>query len=532
MNERRKVPCFGTSFPPCDNGLTRFVRGVVGLQSVIQLRENIALPLRLLGGLAAVLSLAPLTMVAQLAPAGKSPQLIAPTLVLVGGTVIDVSSWGHSAEDIHDAVIYIRDGRIAAVGPRAALPIPKGARVIDCTGKFLIPGLVDGFAGMNSQGQANANLYMGITNVVASADSERGRIDFHASPTPHLYPVDSIGSTDDWNLLIGRPEWAQKLHNPGGHSIELSPQDTERQLADTARLGTRVLWLGHNLTAANTQWIIEHAHQIGLVTYGELVATPYRVAIQADVDALLHMGRYELGVIPDELQMPLVDDPEGAANRTAYGYAERIPPTDLHLRDYAKFLAAHRTALMPTFSEFYLRLPGHRNLWLEPAARALDPRNLSGLTDPKTGELLYPQAAWVHRLPAITQRWMEDSLRRKADQDADHLWAINQTIFEAFPHYLAGSGSPAQGTMPGISLHSELEMLVRLGLSPREAIAAATNNYAEQFHWYELGLIAPGRRADIVILDGDPTVNIWNVRLINTVLLDGNPLDREALLKR
>lgn len=482
--------------------------------------------------LAAVCALLPMSGFSQAAGAGKPVPPPPPTLVLVGGTVVDLTAWGHSAEDIRDAVVFIRDGRITAIGPRLALPIPRGAHVIDCTGKYLIPGLVDGFAGMNSQGQANANLAMGVTTVVASGDAERGHVDMHANPSPHIYLLDSIGTTDDWSLLIGRPEWQQKLRDVAGHSVELSPQDTERQLADTARLGTRVLWLGHNLTAAHTQWIIEHAHQLGLATYGEFVATPYRVGIQADVDALLHMGRYELGVIPDELQKPLVEDPEGPASKTAAGYAERIPPTDPHVQSYARFLASHRTALMPTFSMYYLRLPGHRNLWLEPAARALDPSTLSGMTDPKTGELLYPESTWVHKLPAITQRWMEDNLRKKADTQAERLWALNQTIFEAFPHYLAASGAPAQGTMPGISLHTELEMLVRLGLSPREAIAAATSNYAEQFHWSELGLLAPGRRADILVLDGDPTVNIWNARRINTVILDGNPLDRDALMKR
>ena len=121
--------------------------------------------------------------------------------MLAGGTVIDVTEWGHSANDIQDAVVYIRDGRILAIGPRASLPIPKGSRVIDCTGKYLIPGLIDGFAGMNSQGQASANLYMGVTTVVASQDDRRGLIDQHANPTPHLYLLDSIGSTDDYSLL-------------------------------------------------------------------------------------------------------------------------------------------------------------------------------------------------------------------------------------------------------------------------------------------------------------------------------------------
>ena len=82
-------------------------------------------------------------------------------LVLAGGTVVDVTDWGHSAKDMPDAIVIVRDGRITDVGSRMAVSIPKGARVIDCTGKFLIPGLVDGFAGMNSQGQANANLYHG-----------------------------------------------------------------------------------------------------------------------------------------------------------------------------------------------------------------------------------------------------------------------------------------------------------------------------------------------------------------------------------
>ena len=87
------------------------------------------------------------------------------------------------------------------------------------------------------------------------------------------------------------------------------------------------------------------------------------------------------------------------------------------------------------------------------------------------------------------------------------------------------------GTMPGISLHTELEMLVRIGLSPREALAAATNNFSIQFGWNELGQIAPGRRADILVLDADPTASIWNARRISTMLLEGNIVDRDSLLK-
>jgi hypothetical protein len=302
-------------------------------------------------------------------------------------------------------------------------------------------------------------------------------------------------------------------------------------LTDTARLGTRVIWLGGNLTAANSQWIITHAHQMGLVTYGEFVATPFLVAIEAGVDALLHMGRYELGVVPDELQRPLADDPTGPSATTAFDYAQHLPPTDVHLRTYAKFLATHHAALMPTFSLYFLNLPGHRNLWTEPAAAILDPAEMWQPPNRTTGERDYSLSPWTRHLPGSAQRWMEEGQRKKADQAAMRLWQINETIFAAYPHYLAASAAPVEGTMPGISMHTELELLVRLGLSPREALAAATNNYALQFGWTELGQIAPGRRADILVLDSDPTVSIWNARRISTLIMDGNIVDREALLK-
>jgi hypothetical protein len=330
-------------------------------------------------------------------------------------------------------------------------------------------------------------------------------------------------------LLASKPEWAARLKETNVPA-ELSPEDTLKQLNETAKLGTRVLWLGHNLTAANTQWIIARAHQIGLVTYGEFVSTPYNVGIEAGVDVLLHMSRYELGVIPDELQRPLVDSSEGPAANTAYDYSERLPPTDLHLKNYAKTIAKHHAALMPTFSLYFLRLPDHRDLWKEPAAAVLDPKMMFEPSNPATGEMDYPIPNWARRMPGAVQRFEEEGLRKKADQSAMRLWRINETIFSAYPHYLAGSGASVFGTMAGISLHTELEMLVRLGLSSREALAAATNNYSIQFGWNELGQVAPGRRGDILVVDGDPTVSIWNARRISGLIVDGNVIDRDALL--
>lgn len=451
------------------------------------------------------------------------------TLVLTGGTVVDVSNWGDSARDLHNAVVIVSNGRITDVGAAGEVPLPKGAQIVDCTGKFIIPGLVDGYAGMNSQAQANANLYMGVTTVVARADAERGYIDFGAHPSPHIYPIDSVGVTDDWSLLARRPEWVGKLRE-GIRPVELSPEDTARQISESAQTGTRVLLIGPVVTAANTQWIVSRAHDLHLATYGDFVATPDRVGDEAGVDVLLHMNRYILGVVPTELQTPLVDDPLGPSAVTALDYSQRVPPTDARLRGYAHFLGTHHAALLPTFSLHYAELPDHRNLWQEPAAALLDHDRMFEPTNPATGDMNYPLPPWSRHMPATAQRWMEADQQKKADQAALRLWHINETIFSGFPHYLAGSGADAEGTMPGISLHTELELMVRLGLSPREALATATNNYALQFGWNELGEIAPGRRADILVIDGDPTLNVWNARKISVLIEDGNIVDRDELL--
>ena len=170
---------------------------------------------------------------------------------------------------------------------------------------------------------------------------------------------------------------------------------------------------------------------------------------------------------------------------------------------------------MPTLSLAYLVLPDHRNLWKEPAAAILNPKDLHEPPDPPTGEAKFPSH--------------EERDRRMAR--AAHSWSINHTLQAVHPPYLAGSGASALGTMPGISMHTELELLVRLGLAPREALAAATSNYAERFGWHELGLVEAGRRADLLILAADPTVDISNTRKIHSVILDGAVLDRAALLK-
>ncbi len=189
-----------------------------------------------------------------------------------------------------------------------------------------------------------------------------------------------------------------------------------------------------------------------------------------------------------------MDDPEGSAASAAYDYSERLPPMDPHIRNYAKSLASHKVALMPTFSIYYQRLPEHRNLWQEPAAVLLILRMFSAGQEDRRW-LRYPLGVEQQASAGVDTTLDGRQPAQEVRPGGDAAVAHQPGMSAAHPHYLAASGAPAMGTMPGISMHTELEMLVRLGLSAREAVAAATNNYALQLGWTELGQIAPGRRA-------------------------------------
>ena len=81
-------------------------------------------------------------------------------IALMGGRLIDLSNSGHGAHDIPNAIVVLRAGKIEAAGPAALVKVPRDAKTIDYSGTYILPGLIDGFAGLNSQAQANAWLYM------------------------------------------------------------------------------------------------------------------------------------------------------------------------------------------------------------------------------------------------------------------------------------------------------------------------------------------------------------------------------------
>jgi hypothetical protein len=98
---------------------------------------------------------------------------------------------------------------------------------------------------------------------------------------------------------------------------------------------------------------------------------------------------------------------------------------------------------------------------------------------------------------------------------------------------LAGTDAPLAYVHPGISLHDELALLVRAGLTPMQALQSATREPAAYLGALDsLGTIQPGKLADLVLLDADPLADIRNTRRIHRVIANGRVVDRAALLRR
>ena len=442
---------------------------------------------------------------------GQSP---APArLALVGGTVVDVSAFGTSSNDLRDATVIVEGGRIAAVGPRASTRIPSATTVIDISGKFLVPGFTDVFATLNNQAYANAFLYMGVTSIVGLDEpgGRRGPLFTAAAPSPRVYKFEAIEGYDD----TGVTPPPRTIHELMTRGRKMTPAELTAQVDAFATSGVKVLLLHYPLAPDQIQAVAAHARARGIATIGELGATTYQAAMAAGVMAFVHTSRYSLELAPPDLRAQVADAPFGPPRVPYYEYLSKVPLDDPNLAAYAAALARSGVGLIPTLSLNYLDLPGHRNPWREPAAALLDPADIHLPADRRTGTRPPPANGTSEGFPPGA---------------TEHLTLIESRYCKAGVHYLAGSGTDAFGTMPGISLHTELELLVKACLTPRQALAAATANVGAIFGWRNIGEVRPGYNADLVVLGADPTRDVTNLKRIDQVVLAGTLLDRGALL--
>ncbi len=447
-------------------------------------------------------------------------------LALIGGTIIDVSHYGTSHQDIDNSVVILDRDRIVAVGKQDDTIIPKEAIRVDTRGKFLIPGLIDGFGAVKTQGFANAWLYNGITTVsVNTSDTRRGLHVFHGDPTPRIVVCEVVdGYSANGYEVDGDSSGELPRDNPRLTGTRLTNGQLTRRLEAVAASGKRTILIHYATWPDQVDWIVHEARRLGLSTYGELGWTNYAYASRAGVQVFIHSQRYLSSLAPDDLFEDYGDDPFGSGAQPALDYVAEMQSTAPEVKHLAVMFSKYNTALMPNVVMHHFAAGiVTSDPWVARSAKLIRPEEIHRPIDPAVG------------LPnlASDETRTDQSLRfaRRTEQ-SNAYDAKNRVLAREGVHFLAASGASAFGVLPGSGDVDEvISMQDNLGMTPREALATASGNYSESMGWNDVGRIDVGRFADILVLGSDPRENVAAIADIEILFVGGRKIDRQALLR-
>ena len=440
-------------------------------------------------------------------------------IAIVGATLVDVSGYGRSTNDIEDSVVVIEAGKIVAAGSAALIAVPSGATRIDAHGEFLVPGLIDGFGALRTPTFGKAYLYDGVTTVYVATVLPNGggdgelKVARDASPGPRLFlGAPMTGYSEQGADPSDKPMLDHRLHDQ-----RLSNQQLIARVDQLADQGFRGVTISYDVWPDQLDVIVAESKRRGMATLAEPAFTTYPYAIHAGVGALLRNDHYLLELAPPAVLLDRAD------NLSAGSAASRaictVDPTSSGVADFGAQLAKSSTALMPTLSmEATADALDVPNPWSAPSASVIKAADLDDPVDRATGE-----SAFLASLNADRRKRVRDC--------AWHKQAFDARLYQLGAKYLAGSSATSYGIMPGSGLHLELTLLHRIGLSPREAIAAATSNFADIYGWSDIGRIEPGRAADVLILNADPRSDLAALEHIDRIVFRGAVLDRKSLLE-
>lgn len=250
-----------------------------------------------------------------------------------------------------------------------------------------------------------------------------------------------------------------------------------------------------------------------MATIGELGNSTYAEGNAIGLDAFVHTTRYSLDAAPRDMAAAVAAEPfSDNLESPKWRYYRWLAGADLEspaVTQNAQRLGRGPAVLIPTLSLLYLDMSEHENPWSWPTAGWISPADVNAPANADTGEHDY-----------------DDARARAYAEVARRVIELERLNHAAGARYVAGSATDVWGTMPGISLHTELELLTRIGLDPREALAAATTNPALTFGFEGIGVIEPGGRADLVVLDSDPTLDLRAARTPYLVVSAGQLIRR------
>ncbi len=396
--------------------------------------------------------------------------------------------------------VLVRGNRIEAVGPARTLSPPEGAETVDGRGRTLLPGLFD----MHTHLSSNSGGLLAIASGVTSARDLANQM---ASLRERIAAWES-------GRLIG-PRVFRSAMIDGRHALagptELLVGSREEAIAAVERAaanGYPAIKLYSSLDPALVPVLIEEAHRRGLRVGGHVPAgMTMAEAIRAGFDEINHANFWMLGLMGPEVtartNTPL--------RLTAIG--ERGRDIDLNAAEVRELVALVRergTILDPTLSVF------HDTLAAEPGRPA---PSLAAVADRMPATIVRASSSGGAAADAASLARNRESLAR--------LGQMFLLMHRAGATMVAGT----DGT-PGLALPRELELYVEAGLTPVEALHLATLGAARVAGVGEqLGAIEPGRLADLVLVEGDPTRRIGDLRNTLFVVKDGVLFDPDALFR-
>jgi imidazolonepropionase-like amidohydrolase len=372
---------------------------------------------------------------------------------------------------IRSTNVIVSDGMIRAVG--VDLEIPGSAQVIDGTGKTLLPGFFD------------AHVHLGVMNVEQFL---KDALDFGVTTELEMWGSESSlalrkkmaggGFTDLADLRTAGTGITVPRGHPtqmGGPRIPtLAPDDDVQAFVD-ARI------------AEGADYIkIIYEHAFPTLTKQQL----------HDVVAAAHR-RNKLAVVHVSTQAEARDAIAAGADGLVHIFADSRPDPG-----FAELAAKHHIFVVPTLSVLEAVTNGSKPWWQgQEWSRFITP-SMKGLLERKFPPGFGAKLKFEHAQTAVA------------------------ALYRARVPILAGTDAPAPGLAHGLSLHRELELLVNSGLTPSAALAAATSEPARAFGFHDRGRIAPGMRADLVLVKGDPTADIRVTRDIVGIWKEGFPHPR------
>ncbi|MDR3747453.1 MAG: amidohydrolase family protein [Acidobacteriota bacterium] len=458
---------------------------------------------------------------------GQQPPLLAPVVqkhvrvnsprvVLEHVRVID----GTGKPAVDDQNVIIEKGRIAAVQPGADVAQSSGTVVLDLRGYSVMPGII----GMHDHlyyiarpdrdaagpGEppvlvpqmtfSSPRLYLGagVTTLRTTGSVEtyadlnlKRDIEAGSLPGPHL---DVTGP-----YLEGPNSYFIQMHALTG------PDDARRMVNYWADQGVTSFKAYMNITRDELKAAIEEAHKRGIKITGHLCSVTYKEAAELGIDDLEHGFYVNTQLDPDkkpDLCPPTAGGPT----------LEKMAPDSPEAKDLIATLVKDHVAVTSTLPVFENSVPGRP---------PLSPRMMDALTSEARDAYLYARNA---RLAAPAGKSLEmfkrDMQLEKAFSDAGGL-------------LLAGPDPTGNGgTLPGFGDQREIELLVEAGFTPVQAIQVATLNGATYMgKQNQIGSIAVGKNADLVVLKGNPASRIEDIENVEIVFKDGVGFDSQKLIE-